>query len=99
MMTATARWVLSHKRLVAGAWILITLVGIGTVSNSINSFSKKFSVPGREGYTTNSKILGIYHQGGRYAPLVPVVTLPAGTAVTSSTVRTGLDQVAAGAHG
>jgi RND superfamily putative drug exporter len=94
MMTSTTRWVLAHKRLVAGAWILITLVGIATVSHSINSFSKKFSVPGREGYVTNSRILGIYHQGGRYAPLVPVVTLPAGTAVTSPLVRTGLDGVA-----
>ena len=83
MMTSITQWVLRHKRVVAGAWLLITLVGIATVGHSINSFSKKFGVPGREGYTTNSKILGIYHQGGRYAPLVPVVKLPAGTAATS----------------
>ena len=95
MMTSITQWVLRHKRLIAGGWLIVTLVGIATVSHSINSFSKKFGVPGREGYTTNSKILGIYHQGGRYAPLVPVVKLPAGTAVTSSTVRAGLDDVAA----
>src|SRR5207248_5399346 len=82
-------------RVVAGAWLLITLVGIATVGHSINSFSKKFGVPGREGYPTNSKILGIYHQGGRYAPLVPVVKLPAGTAATSPSVHAGLDEVTA----
>ncbi len=89
-MTSVTRWVLGHKRLVAGAWILITLVGAATVGSSINAFSKKFSVPGREGYTTNDKILQIYHQGGRNAPVVPVVTLPAGTSVSSPSVRAGL---------
>ena len=43
-----------------------------------SGFSKKFSVPGREGFTTNDQIVRIYHQGGRYPPLVPVVALPAG---------------------
>jgi putative drug exporter of the RND superfamily len=94
MMTSVTQWVLRHKRLVAAAWLLVTLIGIATVGHSINSFSKKFGAPGREGYTTNSKILATYHQGGRYAPLVPVVTLPAGTAVTSTSVRAGLDQLA-----
>ena len=54
---------------------------------STGAFSKKFSVPGREGFTTNDKIVRIYHQGGRYAPLVPVVTLPAGESVASPAVR------------
>ncbi|MDQ6607944.1 MAG: MMPL family transporter [Actinomycetota bacterium] len=92
-MTSTTRWVLAHKRIVAVAWILITLVGIASVGASTNAFSKKFSVPGREGFLTNDRIARIYHTGGNYAPLVPVVTLPAGTPVSSPTVRAGLQQI------
>jgi putative drug exporter of the RND superfamily len=95
MMTAVTRWVLAHKRIVTTAWILITFVGIATVGTSTSSLSKKFSVPGREGFVTNDKIARIYHSGGRNAPLVPVLTLPAGTSVSSPAVRSGLLQIEA----
>jgi RND superfamily putative drug exporter len=98
MMTSITRWVLAHKRIVAIAWLVVTLAGIATVGSATGSFSKKFSVPGREGFSTNDKIVHIYHQGGRYAPLVPVVTLPAGQSVSSPGVRAGLAQVEAGLH-
>ncbi len=95
MMTTLTRWVLAHKRLVALAWIVITFVGIATVGSTTSSFSKKFSNPGREGYETNSKILAQFHNGGRYAPLLAVVTLPPGTSISSAQARTGLEQVGA----
>ena len=98
MMTSITRWVLGHKRIVTVAWVLITIVGIATVGTSTKAFSKKFSVPGREGFTTNAKIAHIYHQGGNYAPLVPVVTLPPGESVSSPAVRSGLEQVEAKLH-
>jgi RND superfamily putative drug exporter len=90
MITSSTRWVLAHKRAVTVAWILITLVGVATVSSAVNSFSDQFSVPGREGYVTNQKLLALYHSGGDYAPIVPVVTLPSGTSVSSASVRAGL---------
>jgi RND superfamily putative drug exporter len=93
MMTSITRWVLAHKRLVTGTWIVITLVGTATVSNAVGAFSNQFSVPGREGFTTNQRILHTYHNGGDYAPLLSVVTLPAGTSVSSPPVRSGLEQV------
>jgi putative drug exporter of the RND superfamily len=93
MMTSITRWVLAHKRIVTSGWILITLVGFATVGTSTSSFSKKFSVPGREGFTTNETIARTYHQGGRNAPLVPVITLPAGESVSSPAVRSGLEQI------
>jgi len=98
MMTALTRWVLGHKRTVMIAWLVITIVGIATVGSATHAFSKKFSVPGREGFTTNDRIAHVYHQGGRYAPLVPVVTLPAGESVSSPAVRAGLEQVEATLH-
>ena len=95
MMTSMTRWVLAHRRIVAGLWLVITVVGIATVGQSVKSFSKEFSVPGKPGYETNSAILKTFHQGGRTAPLLAVVTLPAGTTATSPTVRAGLARVQA----
>ena len=92
-MTSLTRWVLGHKRLVVAAWVLITVVGIATVGSSTGAFSKKFSVPGREGFQTNARILHIFHNGGDTAPLVPVVKLPAGTSVSSPAVRSGLERI------
>jgi RND superfamily putative drug exporter len=90
MMTSITRFVLAHKRIVTTFWILVTLVGIATVGSSTSAFSKKFSVPGREGFVTNTNILRLYGNGGQNAPLVPVVTLPAGVSVSSPAVRSGL---------
>src|ERR1700736_2345773 len=98
MMTTITRWVLAHKRLVAGAWIVITIIGIASVGSATKAFSNKFAVPGREGFVTNDKILHLYHNGGRYAPLVPVVTLPPGTTVSSPGVHAGLVQIEAKLH-
>ncbi len=95
MMTTITRWVLAHKRIVSILWVLVTVVGIATVGQSTKSFSKEFSVPGREGFVTNSTIAHLYHQGGRNAPLLAVVTLPPGAAVSSPAVRSGLEQVQA----
>jgi putative drug exporter of the RND superfamily len=95
MMTAVTRQVLAHKRIVAGFWIAVTLVGMATVSQSTKSFSKQFSVPGRQGYETNVQILKLFHQGGRTAPLVPMVTLPTGASVNSPAVISGLRTVEA----
>ncbi len=95
MTAAIARWVLSHKRLVTGAWIVLTVAGMATVGHTVNSLSKTFSVPGREGYVTNQRIVRTFGGGGRGAPLLAVVTLPAGRTVNSPGVRGALGQVAA----
>jgi hypothetical protein len=74
MITPFTRWILSHKRIVTIFWVAVTFVGIATVGTSTSSFSKTFSVPGREGFTTNARIVKTYDGGGNNAPLVPVVT-------------------------
>ncbi|MFZ1992680.1 MAG: MMPL family transporter [Solirubrobacteraceae bacterium] len=93
MMTTITRWVLAHRRWVAAFWIVVTIVGIATVGQATKSFSSEFSVPGGQGYETNSQIQRLFHQGGRTSPLIPVVTLPAGTPVSSPAVRAGLENV------
>ena len=90
MMTTITRWVLAHRRWVAAFWVVLTIVGVATVGQATKSFSSEFSVPGRQGFETNSQIQRLFHQGGRTSPLIPVVTLPAGTPVTSPAVHAGL---------
>src|SRR5437588_2769371 len=92
-MTAITRWVLSHKRLVTAFWLLVTVVGVATVGPATSAFSTKFTVPGREGFTTNAKIVRLLHSGGDAAPLVPVVTLPATATIHDPAVRAGLLRV------
>src|ERR1700758_2459551 len=95
MLGSVTRWVLAHKRIVVSFWVVVTVVGIATVGSSTKSFSTQFSVPGREGFVTNDRIARTFDNGGNNAPLLAVVTLPAGTSVSSQAVRGGLDQVAA----
>jgi putative drug exporter of the RND superfamily len=93
MSTSFTRWILSHKRVVAIFWVAVTLIGIASVGTSTSSFSKTFTVPGREGFATNARILKTYHGGGNNAPLVPVVTLPSGVSASSPAARSGLEWI------
>ncbi len=91
-MTSLTRWVLAHRKLVVGFWLVVTLIGIGTSGAATKAMNQKFSVPGREGWETNVEIAKLYHgTGGNATPLVPVVSLPAGASVTDPGVR---DQLA-----
>jgi putative drug exporter of the RND superfamily len=87
-VTRLTRWVLAHRRLVVAFWVLLTLVGIATAGPATKAMNQKFSVPGREGWETNKQIAQLYRgTGGNAAPLVPVVTLPAGRTVADAGVR------------
>ena len=90
-MGALTGAVLGHKRLVVGLWVLVTLAAFAAVGPANNALSNEFSIPGREGFETNKELAAIYGTGGDVAPIVPVVTLPAGTTVDSSGVRDELD--------
>jgi RND superfamily putative drug exporter len=79
-MTAITRWVLAHKRVVVVAWILLTFIGIAVAGPATKALKQKFSVPGKEGWETNQQIAKLYKgTGDNSAPLMPVVSLPAGT--------------------
>ena len=83
-MASLTRWVLAHKRIVVIFWVLITLVGMASAGSATKALKQKFSVPGREGWLTNQQIQrGFHGTGGEHAPLLPVVTLPAGRTVDS----------------
>jgi RND superfamily putative drug exporter len=90
-MASLTRWVLAHKRLVVIFWVALTLVGMVSAGSATQALKQKFSVPGREGWVTNQQIARDFRgTGGNTAPLLPVVTLPAGRTVNSPGVRAAL---------
>jgi RND superfamily putative drug exporter len=93
-MSSLTRWVLAHKRIVVIAWVVLTVVGIATVSSATKAMDQKFSVPGKEGWETNLTISQLFAgKGGDTAPIVPVVTLPQGKTVSSPGVHRELAAV------
>src|ERR1700674_5525260 len=95
-MAPLTRWVLAHKRTVVIFWVLLTLVGMASAGSATKSLKQKFSVPGKEGWVTNQQIAREFHgTGGNSAPLLPVVTLPAGHSVSSPAVIAELRAVEA----
>ncbi|HUA74028.1 MAG TPA: MMPL family transporter [Solirubrobacteraceae bacterium] len=95
-MASLTRWVLAHKRIVVVFWVLITLVGMASAGSATKALKQKFSVPGKEGWVTNQAIEHKFRgTGGNTAPLLPVVTLPAGKTVGSPGVADELSKLEA----
>jgi putative drug exporter of the RND superfamily len=83
-MRMMARLVIRHRLLIGAAWLAVlaaALIGVGHVSGRL---SQQFSLPGQPGYVTDQQILQRYGIDGAEQPLVPVVTLPPGQAVTGA---------------
>jgi putative drug exporter of the RND superfamily len=95
-MAPLTRWVLAHKRVVVIFWVVLTLIGVASAGSATKALKQKFSVPGKEGWVTNQQIARDFHgTGGNSAPLMPIVTLPAGKSVDSPAVQAGLRSVEA----
>ena len=90
-MTFWCRWVLAHKRFVAGFWLVVSLAGFAALRPTADAVTQEFTVPGREGFETNRDISALYGNGGNIPPIVPVVTLREGTTVDSPRVSEELD--------
>ena len=93
-MATLARWVLAHKRMVVIFWLVLTLVGMASAGSATKALKQKFSVPGKEGWVTNQTIERDFKgTGGNGAPLLAVVTLPAGRSVDAPAVLSELRAV------
>jgi RND superfamily putative drug exporter len=95
-MARITRWVLAHRRIVVSFWLVLTLVGAASAGSATKALKQKFTVPGREGFVTNQQIARDFHgTGGNGAPLLAVVTLPAGQQMSSRGVEGELRAVEA----
>src|SRR5690349_14134666 len=77
-MNSITRTALRHRRLVAPAWITLTVVGVLTVSSATSGLSHGFSTPGTAGYDANAQMLKTFGIDGNEQPTVAVLHLPAG---------------------
>ena len=92
MVSTITSWVLRHKRLVIGFWVVLTLVGGAAAGPASKAMDQKFSVPGKEGWEANKEIEQTFKgTGGNSSPFVPVVELK-GSAADSRSELAALEQ-------
>jgi RND superfamily putative drug exporter len=75
-MTRLTDFVLRHKLVVVGLWLVATAVGVATLSSTTKRLSADFALPGQPGYVTDTKITALYHNGGGQEPTVVTATAP-----------------------
>jgi putative drug exporter of the RND superfamily len=94
-VSSLTRWVLAHKRIVVVGWIALTIVGVAASGPASDRLTNDSSVPDTEGWETTLAIARLYDRNpeGSGDPLLPVVTLPAGTTVDSPGVKAELAAV------
>ncbi|NMO51629.1 MMPL family transporter [Actinoplanes sp. TBRC 11911] len=78
-MNGLSAFVLRHKLAVTLAWLVVFLAGAATAGRLSGALDQDFTFPGTDADRANRAVLTAYGAGGTEYPLVPVVTLPAGT--------------------
>lgn len=89
-MRRLAHLVVRRPWLVIAFWIVLVIVSVPNMQKATDSLSKKFTVPGREGFQTNEKVLRGYRIDLKSDAVVPVVTVQAPAKVTDPAVRAEL---------
>jgi RND superfamily putative drug exporter len=74
-MRRVSRFVLRHRFLVVAFWVATLAFGIPNLERASGAFAQTFSVPGREGFETNERILREYGVDTLTDAIVPVIAL------------------------
>ena len=96
-MSALTRFVLKHKLFVVAVWLVLALAGAMTASATTKRLTTTFAMPGAA-FRTDAQMQALYLHNGAQDPIVPVITLPAGTTVHSPGVAARLDHAFATAR-
>src|SRR5205823_909071 len=78
IMSWLTAFVLRHKLIVVGFWLVAAVIGVATLKSTSNRLSADFSLPGQPGYIADTTINQLYHNGGGQQPLVVTATAPPG---------------------
>jgi RND superfamily putative drug exporter len=97
-MNSITRLALRHRRLVALAWITLTVVGVLTVSSATSGLSHGFNTPGTAGYDANAHMLGRFGIDGNEQPTIAVLHLPTGEGMGSAAGQAAAARTFAAAH-
>lgn len=84
-MRSFTRWILSHRRAVVAAWIVVAIAAFAAIQPAVDALSSEFELPGRESTEAAHRIEDRFGNGGTRVsgPIVGVVELPAGTTIDS----------------
>jgi putative drug exporter of the RND superfamily len=96
-MSALTRFVLRHKLAVVVAWLVLGVAGAMTVAATTKRLTNSFAMPGAA-FRADARIQALYLHTGAQDPIVPVITLPAGTTVRTPGVVARLDRAFATAR-
>jgi putative drug exporter of the RND superfamily len=88
-VTRIAEFVLRHRRWVLISWLVVVIAGIALTNKTNSRLVIDFSLPGQPGTETANQIDQQFHAGGKTAPFVMTLTLPAGQSVASESVAVG----------
>jgi RND superfamily putative drug exporter len=72
-MRALTDWVLSHRLVVALAWLVIAAAGAALAPTTVDRLGYEFALPGQPAYEANVEIDATYGGGGTEEPLAVVV--------------------------
>jgi RND superfamily putative drug exporter len=97
-MTQITHLALRHRRLVALAWIVLTVIGALTVSSATGGLSHGFNTPGTQGYDANAHIIRSLGIDGNEQPTIAVVHLPRGEGMGSAAGRSAAARTFAAAR-
>jgi putative drug exporter of the RND superfamily len=91
MLERLARFVMRHRRLVAGGWIVLTIFGAFSAAQVSKRWLEQFSIPGFSAYEANQRTLQTFGSGEQ-APNIAVLRVK-GDVTKSQAVRDALAQV------
>ena len=77
-MTALARFVLRHKRLVVLFWLVVMVAGGATAGRTTERLVVDFSLPGQQGYETEKQLVQAYGNGPDEGTAIVALTAPDG---------------------
>src|SRR5919198_4739147 len=86
-----ARWIMRHRRLIAGAWIVLTLFGAFSASEVSKRWLEQFSIPGFSAYEANQRTLKTFGSGAQ-GPNIAVLSVK-GDVTKSTAARETLARV------
>src|SRR5262245_27912398 len=90
-LAGLARILMRHRRLVVGAWIVLTIFGAFSASEVSKRWLEQFSIPGYSAYEANQRTLKTFGSGAQ-APNIAVIRVK-GDATKSAAAQQTLAQV------
>ncbi|MCU0308091.1 MAG: MMPL family transporter [Thermoleophilia bacterium] len=93
-MRPFARWIVTHKKIVAAVWAVIAVVAFAAVQPASDALSSEFSLPGRDSTEANQLIFERFGNGGTRVegPIVLVAQVPEGRSLRDPAVRREVGQ-------